>query len=84
LSLAGDEPPREQTRLSAWHRIWLGCGTGDNEHADLYRYEHWQTALGAQRALARTGQHRAVGIADLLTATLAAAHQQERPGSRVE
>ena len=37
--------------------------------------EHWQTALGAQRALARTGQHRAVGMADLLTAALAAAHQ---------
>ena len=37
--------------------------------------EHWQTALSAQRALARTGQHRAVGMADLLTATLAAAHQ---------
>jgi predicted nucleic acid-binding protein len=37
--------------------------------------EHWQTALGAQRALARNGQHRAVGMADLLTATLAAVHQ---------
>lgn len=37
--------------------------------------EHWQTALGAQRALARSGQHRAVGMADLLTATLAAAHR---------
>lgn len=37
--------------------------------------EHWQTALGAQRALARTSQHRAVGVADLLTAALAAAHQ---------
>jgi predicted nucleic acid-binding protein len=37
--------------------------------------EHWQTALGAQRALATTGRHRAVGMADLLTATLAAAHQ---------
>lgn len=37
--------------------------------------EHWQTALGTQRALATTGQHRAVGMADLLTATLAAAHQ---------
>ena len=36
---------------------------------------HWQTALGAQRSLASTGQHRAVGMADLLTATLAAAHQ---------
>lgn len=37
--------------------------------------EHWQTALDAQRQLARTGQHRSVGIADLLTATIAAAHQ---------
>ena len=37
--------------------------------------EHWQAALGAQRALAAIGQHRAVGMADLLTATLAAAYQ---------
>jgi predicted nucleic acid-binding protein len=37
--------------------------------------EHWQTALDVQRVLARTGQHRAVGMADLLTATLAAAHE---------
>jgi predicted nucleic acid-binding protein len=37
--------------------------------------EHWQIALGAQRALATTGRHRAVGMADLLTAALAAAHQ---------
>lgn len=37
--------------------------------------EHWQTALGAQRALATTSQHRAVGMADLLTAVLAAAHR---------
>jgi predicted nucleic acid-binding protein len=37
--------------------------------------EHWRTALSVQRALARRGQHRAVGMADLLTATLAAAHQ---------
>ena len=37
--------------------------------------EHWQTALGAQRGLAKSDQHRAVGMADLLTATLAAAHQ---------
>ena len=37
--------------------------------------EHWQTALGAQRALATTSQHRAVGVADLLTAALAATHQ---------
>ena len=37
--------------------------------------EHWQTALAAQRALAAVSQHRAVGVADLLTATLAAAHK---------
>lgn len=36
--------------------------------------EHWQRALDAQRLLARTGRHRAVGIADLLTAVLAAEH----------
>jgi predicted nucleic acid-binding protein len=36
--------------------------------------EHWQAALGAQRELARQGRHRAVGIPDLLTAVLAAAH----------
>jgi predicted nucleic acid-binding protein len=34
-----------------------------------------QTALDAQRELARTGQHRSVGLADRLTATIAAAHQ---------
>ena len=36
---------------------------------------HWQTAFDAQRTLARTGRHRAVGIADLLTAVLASEHQ---------
>ena len=36
--------------------------------------EHWRTAFEAQRSLARTGRHRAVGIADLLTAVLAAQH----------
>jgi predicted nucleic acid-binding protein len=36
--------------------------------------EHWQTALGAQRQLASTGRHRAVGMTDLLIATLADAH----------
>jgi len=36
--------------------------------------EHWQAALKAQRELARQGRHRAVGIPDLLTAVLAAAH----------
>jgi predicted nucleic acid-binding protein len=33
---------------------------------------HWQGAFDAQRVLARTGRHRAVGIAGLLTAVLAA------------
>lgn len=37
--------------------------------------EHWQAALNAQRALARDGRHRAVGIPDLLTAVLAAQHR---------
>jgi predicted nucleic acid-binding protein len=36
---------------------------------------HWQRAFDAQRTLARTGRHRAVGIADLLTAVLAAEHR---------
>lgn len=36
---------------------------------------HWQAAFTAQRELARTGRHRAVGIADLLTAVLAAEHR---------
>ncbi len=36
--------------------------------------EHWHRAFEAQRVLARTGRHRAVGIADLLTAVLAAEH----------
>ncbi len=35
---------------------------------------HWQAAFDAQRKLARTGRHRAVGIADLLTAILASEH----------
>lgn len=36
--------------------------------------EHWQAALDAQRRLASTGRHRAVGMADLLIATLASSH----------
>jgi predicted nucleic acid-binding protein len=36
---------------------------------------HWQRAFDAQRELARTGRHRAVGIADLLTAVLACEHR---------
>jgi predicted nucleic acid-binding protein len=35
----------------------------------------WQRAFDAQRELARSGRHRAVGIADLLTAVLAAEHR---------
>ncbi len=37
--------------------------------------EHWQQAFTAQRTLARSGRHRAVGIADLLTAVLAGLHR---------
>jgi predicted nucleic acid-binding protein len=36
---------------------------------------HWQRAFDVQRELARTGRHRAVGIADLLTAVVAAEHR---------
>ncbi|WP_428339297.1 PIN domain-containing protein [Mycobacterium sp.] len=36
--------------------------------------EDWQTALEAQQQLASTGRHRAVGMADLLIATLASTH----------
>lgn len=50
-----------------------------NDRRLAYEYlptndEHWQTALDAQRELARTGRHRAVGVHDLLTAAIAAAH----------
>lgn len=37
--------------------------------------EQWQVALSAQRALARTGRHRAVGVPDLLTAVQAGEHR---------
>ena len=50
------------------------------DRSEAYEYlptddEHWQRAFAAQRELARTGRHRAVGIADLLTAVLAAEHR---------
>ena len=50
------------------------------DRRDAYEYlltedGHWQRAFDAQRVLARTGRHRAVGIADLLTAVLAAEHR---------
>jgi predicted nucleic acid-binding protein len=49
------------------------------DRREAYEYlptddDHWQRAFEAQRRLARTGRHRAVGIADLLTAVLAAQH----------
>ncbi len=49
------------------------------DRREAYEYlstdnDHWQRAFDAQRSLARTGRHRAVGIADLLTAVLAAQH----------
>ena len=49
------------------------------DRRDAYDYlptedGHWQRAFDTQRVLARTGRHRAVGIADLLTAVLAAEH----------
>ncbi len=37
--------------------------------------DHWARAFQAQHVLARSGRHRAVGIADLLTATVAAEHR---------
>ena len=50
------------------------------DRAVAYEYlptedEHWQQAFAAQRTLTRTGRHRAVGMADLLTAVLAAEHR---------
>jgi predicted nucleic acid-binding protein len=59
-----------------------GSGEYEQVRADrraAYEYlptddEHWQRAFDAQRLLARTGRHRAVGIADLLSAVLAAEH----------
>jgi predicted nucleic acid-binding protein len=49
------------------------------DRREAYEYlstddSHWQRAFDAQRLLARTGWHGAVGIADLLTAVLAAEH----------
>ena len=39
--------------------------------------EHWTRAFDAQHQLARTGRHRAVGIADLLTAVVAVKNRLE-------
>lgn len=53
-----------------YERIWA-------DRRVAYEYvaindDDWVRAMDAQRALARTGQHRAVGMPDLLTAVLAA------------
>jgi predicted nucleic acid-binding protein len=50
------------------------------DRREAYEYlptddDHWQRAFDAQRLLARTARHRAVGIADLLTAVLATEHR---------
>ncbi|GAB4078827.1 PIN domain-containing protein [Nostocoides australiense] len=47
---------------------------GAYEHLPLEN-AHWELAFDAQQALAVTGRHRAVGIADLLTAVLAQEHR---------
>lgn len=49
------------------------------DRRDAYEYlptddGHWQSAFEAQRALAVSSRHRAVGIADLITAVLASEH----------
>jgi predicted nucleic acid-binding protein len=56
-----------------YERLWADRRTA-------YEYlpiddEHWQRAFEVQRQLARSGRHRAVGIADLLTAVLAIEHR---------
>src|SRR4051794_1345740 len=56
-----------------------GDGQVRADRREAYEYlptddGHWQRAFDAQRILARTGRHRAVGIADLVTAVLAAEH----------
>jgi len=65
-ALCSDGGPAEYEQLRA-------------DHCAAYEYlptndEHWQTALRAQRAVATTGRHRAIGVADLLTGALGAAH----------
>jgi len=66
-ALCSTRSPGEYERIRADRRI-------------AYEYlptedRHWQEAFDAHRELARTGRHRSVGIADLLTAVLAGEHQ---------
>jgi predicted nucleic acid-binding protein len=66
-ALAGARGRSDYERLLAHHRATREyLPTND---------EHWHTALGAQRALAITGEHNKVDILDLLTAAMAAAHR---------
>jgi predicted nucleic acid-binding protein len=56
-----------------YERLWA-------DRREAYEYvptddEHWQRAFVAQRELAGTSRHRAVGIANLLTAVLAGQHR---------
>jgi predicted nucleic acid-binding protein len=58
--------PEEYERLRSQRRLaYQYLPTND---------EHWQLALDAQRQLAGAGLHRAVGIADLLVASVAQRH----------
>lgn len=65
-SLHSARSPAEYEQLRADRRVAYEYVPTDDDH--------WSRAFEAQRALARTGQHRAVGIADLLTCVLAAEH----------
>jgi predicted nucleic acid-binding protein len=67
LSTPGARSPAEYEQIRA-------------DRATAYEYlptdeVHWQQAFSGQRELARMGRHRAVRIADLPTAVLAAEHR---------
>ncbi len=64
--------PVDPSQPSVRHRRTAGLA---ERSLDRPEDEHWQAALQAQRELARQGRHRAVGMPDLLTAVLAAAHR---------
>jgi predicted nucleic acid-binding protein len=58
--------------LAEYERIMADRSTS-YEHLPIDD-EHWTLAFRAQHRLAESGRHRAVGIAGLLTAVVAAAH----------
>lgn len=67
VAFAGTPARTDYERLLAYHRATREyLPTND---------EHWHTALGAQRALAKTGEHGTVDIMDLLTAVIASVHK---------